>query len=779
MRRPSRSWPAGIVARLALVAAVAGCGATESTRQPGPPTAVTIVSSPSGSAAAGTSAGDFVVRVADAGGTPVGQAVVTFVPSGAASAAPGSVTTDASGVARSAITAGTTTGVVQVTASVAGTALGVVARLTVVAGPAARLQLVPRAVQLRAVGDTARLAVVSSDAFGNVAPSAPAVFTALDPAVVTVTAAGTVRAERPDSVGRVVATSGVLADTAVVTVVAAGASPCAGLATVRSLAVGESASFQGVAAGCFAGTPSGAEFALVAYNADTVNAASTVLSGVGLGTPPSGARLASAGMAPLARRGDARPATLAPDAAFHRRLMLRERALAPRYGEARAWMHARGTGGSRGPLADRMPGPDAPPRFSAIGAAPVVGDLVQLNVNGNDDCINPDVRPVRVMAVGAHAIVMADTSNPAGGFTAADYQRYAAHFDTLIYPVDVGSFGAPTDIDGNGRVGILFTRAVNELTPAGGSSYVGGFFYSRDLFPRVATPPFASGCAGSNEGELFYLLAPDPQGVVHGNVRTLALVDQITAATIAHEFQHLINASRRIYVNGASTAEVVWLDEGLSHEAEELFYYREAGKGPRQNLTDADIRLASSANYTLWKQDAAQNFGRFGSFLDAPSAGSPDALNDNLSTRGATWSFLRYAADRLYPTDGDVWYRLVNSTTSGLATLRLAFGPDPVGLMRDWAAANYLDDLGVTSDPRFSHPSWNFRDIYSRTFIRGVYPLIPGSLAAGGTPRADVQHNSAAYFRFAVPANAEGLVRFSGTGSAPPAPFQFLVIRTR
>jgi hypothetical protein len=87
---------------------------------------------------------------------------------------------------------------------------------------------------------------------------------------------------------------------------------------------------------------------------------------------------------------------------------------------------------------------------------------------------------------------------------------------------------------------------VNELTPANSASYVGGFFFGRDLFP-VADTPTLQGCAGSNTGEMFYLLAPDPAGSINGNVRRTGFVDSVTTSVLAHEFQHLINASRRLY----------------------------------------------------------------------------------------------------------------------------------------------------------------------------------------------------------------------------------------
>lgn len=279
-----------------------------------------------------------------------------------------------------------------------------------------------------------------------------------------------------------------------------------------------------------------------------------------------------------------------------------------------------------------------------------LGDLISLNVNGTDPCSNAVYHSARVVAVGSHAIILSDTLNPKGGFSTADYQRYAARFDTLVYPLDVGNFGEPTDIDKNGHIAILFTRAVNELTPANSPQYVGGFAFTRDLFPTTKTAR-AQACAGSNEGEYFYMLAPDPSGTINSNVRTTGFVDSATTAVIAHEFQHIINASRRLYVNNTPQFEEKWLDEGLAHVAEELLFYRESGLVPRSNI-DLNAIRATLPIRLAYNGDMSGNGGRYKSYLMAPAASSPYALNDSLPTRGAIWSFLRYAVDRVNATDG-------------------------------------------------------------------------------------------------------------------------------
>src|SRR5205823_6243099 len=139
----------------------------------------------------------------------------------------------------------------------------------------------------------------------------------------------------------------------------------------------------------------------------------------------------------------------------------------------------------------------------------------------------------------------------------------------------------------------LFTKEVNKLTPRGISGFIGGFFFERDLFP-IADTPTLQGCAGSNVAEMFYVMVPDPTGVF-ADKRSKDDVLSNTIGTLAHEYQHLINAGRRLYVNNADAFESVWLNEGLSHIAEELLYYRVVGRAPRQNIGITQIAIDTTS----------------------------------------------------------------------------------------------------------------------------------------------------------------------------------------
>ncbi|HYE57604.1 MAG TPA: Ig-like domain-containing protein [Rhodothermales bacterium] len=398
-----------------------------------------------------------------------------------------------------------------------------------------------------------------------------------------------------------------------------------------------------------------------------------------------------------------------------------------------------------------------------------VGQETILTFNTSTNaCETSNNRSFRKVAEGTRSIIYEDTSNPPNGLTGADYALLAQRFDNLIYPVDTRYFGEPADVDRNGKVHILYTRAVNELTPPNQTSYVGGFFFARDLFPRNGgvfngVNFGSSGCATSNQAEVFYMLAADPTGTINGHTRSRDFVMNVTSATLAHEFQHLINASRRIFVNNADQFEVPWLDEGLSHIAEELTFYEVSGLRPRQNLGIDQIR-ASQAILDAYNQYQISNLNRARDFLQAPNTNGAFDADDDLATRGAAWWLLRHAADQKGGDETTFWRALVNSTSNGVANLRTAYGGDVDALVRSWAVSLYTDDFVPNVSPTYQNLSWNHRTIYANVGSR-VYPLAVQVIAQDGTATTSVNAGGAAYYRFYVP--QQGTLRVTAAGNGP------------
>jgi hypothetical protein len=515
------------------------------------------------------------------------------------------------------------------------------------------------------------------------------------------------------------------------------------------------------------------EYALVPFNSDTTYAHTASLTFTSQGTIAVGTALQTSPM-PSSPLYNILPASsgLAPSASYAYDVQLRQselRVLKPLVATARSWYTARSRGSSATSLR---------PSFS-VTSAPAIGSYLSLNTKSGatfaDACQTPDIRTGRVVAISNHAIVVADTNNPAGGYTDAEYQTIGVQFDS-VFTMDSTAFGAPTDIDNNGKIIMFFTRAVNELTPANSSSIVGGFFYARDLFPKQDSPELGtgSGCATSNVAEMFYLAVADPNGLVDGNMNfTKNFVSHLTVSTTAHEFQHLINASRRLYVNtSASDFEVVWLNEGLSHIAEELLFYQQsAGLAPRMDIDSMAFR-GNQQNVNAYNFDQASNFGRFKSYLARPSTSSPYAPDDSLWTRGATWSFLRYAADHRGGSDADTWQKLVNSNTTGLQNLLAVFGSNLPAIFRDWAVAHIADDI-PNAPNEWQHPSWNFKSIYhyiarhctTNGCPPDVYGLTTLSIVDGSPLTVSLNGGGAAYVRFRLAAGQVSSIKWDTPSS--------------
>jgi hypothetical protein len=420
--------------------------------------------------------------------------------------------------------------------------------------------------------------------------------------------------------------------------------------------------------------------------------------------------------------------------------------------------------------------PDGP-RLTITPNEPTVGDLWDLNVaSGCSGAL--DTRVGRVVSIGQHVIVVADTSNPAGGFTTAQYDSIRLEFDSLAYPVDTANFGGPTDLDTNQRVVAFYTRAVNELSPPASSVITLGYFTARDLFS--AAP---ESCPRSNEGEIFYMMVPDPTGAVNSNVRTVSQVRGLTVGTMAHELQHLINASRRVYLTGtwSGSLEEVWLNEGLSHISEELMFYRTSvGLAPRGNIVVGNLTTGPNASRRVaaFNTYANPNFGRLRGWLQRPDTSGAFKTNDGLAARGAIWAFLRYAADRRNGDDATLWYNLVNTQTVGAANLQAALGVDTDEWLRDFTSAMYADDAVAGIGPAQQVTSWSFRSLYAA--LNGSYQLVPRALTNGVALTLSYSRGGGtAYTRFAVPTGGfAGVTALSG-GVPPTSPYSLIVVRTK
>ncbi|MDR7078864.1 hypothetical protein J2Y03_003921 [Neobacillus niacini] len=137
--------------------------------------------------------------------------------------------------------------------------------------------------------------------------------------------------------------------------------------------------------------------------------------------------------------------------------------------------------------------------------------------------------------------------------TSLDAEKLGREFDNKINPVVTTNFGNSSDVDGNGKVNILCYDILDGFNGNGG--YIGGYFWGGDLYSQY----------NSNKSETFYIDTYPSMG--------MGTTKDVTAAytTLAHEFQHMVNFNRTVFIEGSTNSMDTWLDEALSMAAEHIY----------------------------------------------------------------------------------------------------------------------------------------------------------------------------------------------------------------
>lgn len=340
--------------------------------------------------------------------------------------------------------------------------------------------------------------------------------------------------------------------------------------------------------------------------------------------------------------------------------------------------------------------------------------------------------------VGRQAVLYVDKAAPTGGFDTADLQAFSDEFDDRIHPAVSGAFGQASDLDGNDRIVILFTPAVNRLTPRGSDGFVGGFFYGLDLLDDRE---------GSNGGEVFYTLVPDEEGTFSDPHPTSQVLD-VVPAILAHEYQHMIHFNQRILLREAEGSEALWLSEGLAQMAEELVArsYESSGDWAKA-ASFRDGNLVRARRYLDDTGDV--------SLVVTTGQGS-------LAERGAGWLHVLYLAEQF--GDG-VLGRLTATTRTGRDNVVHQTGREWTALLADWWAATYLDGRSGAYPAELSYGDYRLRGKVARS--NGADALIP--------PTVGSQHwgddfalwsASARYYILRPPTGGSAVLRFGGGGGA-------------
>jgi len=400
-----------------------------------------------------------------------------------------------------------------------------------------------------------------------------------------------------------------------------------------------------------------------------------------------------------------------------------------------------------------------------------MGSLRTFQVCAKTDCTRFDRVGARVRALKTKVAIYVDTLAPASGLDSTALDSIANTFESRLYAVDTAAFGRESDIDSNSVVLVLMTNTVNKLVTASQcntSGFVAGFFFGADLDPAFRND------SRSNKGEVFYSIVADPGGTL-SCAHSTTEVENFVPVTFIHEFQHMISFGQHVIARGGN-GEVLWLNEGLSHYAEELGG-RSYALSPDARVTDCTIGTTECRFYGGDLLNAYEYMDSTSRHFLLPTAGI-----GSLAERGAAWLFVRYVVDRYAAgstmADWNTLTRsLVGTAQTGAQNIASVTGVPFTTVVSRWALANYVTDRGG-APPELQYDSWNLHSVFSslhtqrpQTF-RNFYPLVPtlgpGRLVSlSGTLRA----GSGIYHRATQPPGDPGFtLSFTAPNGGPIDP---------
>lgn len=379
-----------------------------------------------------------------------------------------------------------------------------------------------------------------------------------------------------------------------------------------------------------------------------------------------------------------------------------------------------------------------------------------------------DTATARLRFAGQNVLVYLDTLAQLD-YSDADITTFGTLFDESLYAAIRGSFGDPSDIDGNGRIIIVLSPIVNALVSnaeCATSGYVRGFFYSHDLGSSAPT---------SNNGEVFYAIVPDPTGrwsCEHTKAEALAA----TPPTFVHEFQHMISYAQHV-IERDGASEMPWLNEGLSHLAEELgsLYFERKYPPPAGRSSPSQIFPDSASAFITPNLRYAHRFLFLSTSYSILSC-APGSFC-SLPERAAAWLFLRWLGDQ---KGDDIFRRLDQTRLTGEANIEAAAGEPLSTLFGNFVTALWADSLvGIRRDavaPQYRFHSRNFRVLYRALYealgpVGGVgrpFPIEPSAIAHDGAVTGTMRPGTFAMYRLTIPRGTPvSLVRFAQVDGQP------------
>lgn len=273
----------------------------------------------------------------------------------------------------------------------------------------------------------------------------------------------------------------------------------------------------------------------------------------------------------------------------------------------------------------------------------------------------------------------------------SDLEELAEGFAAVI-PQENDLFGTESDVNGDGKFAVLFSRVVNSLGASAGG-IVTGFFYATDLFDTTQYP-------NSNEMEIIYALVPDPNEEYSSSAISKSFfMSNLAPGVMVHEYQHMISFNQHYFINGGSSEES-WLNEGLSHLAEDLY-------------------TVNASDYMT--ETGMENPARVSGYLENIST-ICFSCGSSLNQRGGSYLFLRYLYEQAEQgqlagaaSGAELIQNLLDTSERGVTNVvHSAIGStaaisDFKSLIGNFSVAVYLSNTGYNSSETVNFDGINLR----------------------------------------------------------------------
>ncbi len=309
----------------------------------------------------------------------------------------------------------------------------------------------------------------------------------------------------------------------------------------------------------------------------------------------------------------------------------------------------------------------------------VLGGIYQISVVEDGLGYAYTTRSCKLERMTAHCKIFVDQGEFQGlsavsgtyAVTGADLDHFTEEFETYIYPLLNGSYGAVYDIDNDGRLSILISPVYAKIGFA-------GLFNSIDMTPGAT--------ANSNQRDLVGIWSPS--SAKWSGAYWLAA----TRETMAHEMQHAVNYSAKVYPNGVvrtgisnydTLLEEMWLDESLSVGVEARYRAMRGAAGKTTYYNSQTIT------------DSAANDARFGYWARSPQSVRVDSFSysvnafEHYGQKGLFnfYLFEQYGANKIKS--------LVQTTSTGVTNFNNVFSADGgfATIVKNWQYAAVNEGL--------------------------------------------------------------------------------------